>query len=372
MVTDHHANLTRFDTGCYSPPVLAPSAFARRQMTLFDHRIRTLPVLVLMPHSRCNCRCVMCDIWKANARKQELGVDDLAPHLADLATLDVSWIVLSGGEALMHANLFTLCRALRDATAGRDLRITLLSTGLLLPKHAQDVVREIDEVIVSLDGTPEVHDAIRNIPRAFDKLARGVEALRAQCPDFPITARCVLQRRNVHVLGGIIETARDTLGLDRLSFLTADVSSEAFNRAEGWEVEQKDDVGLAADQAEDFTQRVDETLVSHADAFASGFVAESPERMRGLAQYFRACAGLDSFPPIRCNAPWTSAVIETDGTIRPCFFHPGYGNLGDGRFEQVINSPDAIGWRRQLDMATDETCQRCVCTLHLSPWQRVG
>ena len=27
-------------------------------------RLTRLPILVLEPHSRCNCRCVMCDIWK--------------------------------------------------------------------------------------------------------------------------------------------------------------------------------------------------------------------------------------------------------------------------------------------------------------------
>src|SRR5580658_8413997 len=36
----------------------AAGSFAR------DHVIRELPVLVILPHSRCNCRCVMCDIWQ--------------------------------------------------------------------------------------------------------------------------------------------------------------------------------------------------------------------------------------------------------------------------------------------------------------------
>jgi len=315
---------------------------------------------------------MMCDIWKANARKQELSVDDLAPHLDDLAKLDVSWIVLSGGEALMHPNLFTLCRALRTAIDRRDLRITLLSTGLLLPTHAEAIAREIDEVIVSLDGVPETHDAIRNIPRAFAKLSRGVAALRQRSPGYPITARCVLQRRNALELAGIIDTARDVLALDSLSFLTADVSSTAFNRAEGWDDERVDDVGLSAAQAESFSVVVEDTLTSHAEAFTSGFVVESPTRMRALAQYFRACADQDSFPPVRCNAPWTSAVIETDGTVRPCFFHPGYGNLRDRPLEQLLNSAEAIDWRRQLDMKTNKTCQRCVCTLHLTPWQRLS
>src|SRR3712207_8082535 len=34
-----------------------------------------------------------------------------------------------------------------------------------------------DDVIVSLDGPREIHDQIRRIPRAFDRLAEGVAAL---------------------------------------------------------------------------------------------------------------------------------------------------------------------------------------------------
>ena len=56
-----------------------PIDIAKRQLTLTTHRIHTLPVVVLMPHSRCNCRCVMCDIWKANRNGTELSHDDLAP-----------------------------------------------------------------------------------------------------------------------------------------------------------------------------------------------------------------------------------------------------------------------------------------------------
>jgi hypothetical protein len=32
----------------------------------------------------------------------------------------------------------------------------------------------------------------------------------------------------------------------------------------------------------------------------------------------------------RCNAPWVSAVVETDGAVRPCFFQQAIGNLADG------------------------------------------
>src|SRR5260370_14982 len=111
---------------------------AKRQLTLKTHRIYALPLVVMMPHSACNCRCVMCDIWMANRNKRELSRNDLAPHLPSMRRLGAKHVVLSGGEALMHSNLWTLCDLLREAGVAR---ITLLSTGLLLERRAAEVVR---------------------------------------------------------------------------------------------------------------------------------------------------------------------------------------------------------------------------------------
>jgi MoaA/NifB/PqqE/SkfB family radical SAM enzyme len=115
---------------------------AQHAWAALTHRVQRMPVLVLMPHGACNCRCVMCDIWKANATAGTLGEADLAPHVDAMRRLGVRWVTLSGGEALMHENLWRLCRMLRDAGVRR---ITLLSTGLLLERHAADVVARCDK-----------------------------------------------------------------------------------------------------------------------------------------------------------------------------------------------------------------------------------
>src|SRR5215204_5109115 len=97
-------------------------------LTQVTDKIHTLPVLVMMPHSRCNCRCVMCDIWKANHEKKELSAEEIERHLDAFQQLRIREVVLSGGEALMHPNLWKLCQLLhRNKT-----KVTLLSTGLLL------------------------------------------------------------------------------------------------------------------------------------------------------------------------------------------------------------------------------------------------
>ena len=154
---------------------VSPAEYVRRRLSLATHRLASLPVLVLMPHGGCNCRCVMCDIWQANAAGIRLSVEQIDAHLTSFDQLRVRWVVLSGGEALLHPNLWTLCSRFKE----RGIRITLLSTGLLLAREAANVVRWCDDVIVSLDGPPAVHDAIRRVPRAYAKLAAGVAALHA-------------------------------------------------------------------------------------------------------------------------------------------------------------------------------------------------
>src|SRR5205085_1498683 len=112
-----------------------------------------LPILILYPHSRCNCRCVMCDIWKTTDAR-EITAADLDRHLEGIESLGVRWVVFSGGEPLMHSDLFRLCARLRLLR----IRLTILSTGLLLEQHAQSITEHLDEVIVSLDGPREIHD----------------------------------------------------------------------------------------------------------------------------------------------------------------------------------------------------------------------
>ncbi|MGH7451506.1 MAG: SPASM domain-containing protein, partial [bacterium] len=86
---------------------------------------------------------------------------------------------------------------------------------------------------------------------------------------------------------------------------------------------------------------------------------------RRLPQYFAAINGMGDFPENHCNAPWVSTVIEADGTVRPCFFHRPLGNIHVRPLEAILNSDEAMAFRRQLDMKTDPICRQCVCTLYL-------
>lgn len=337
-----------------------PLAALKRLLNFSTHRIYNLPVLVMMPHSRCNCRCVMCDIWKANHEKKEISASTLRQHIRSFKELGVREIVFSGGEALMHSNLWEFAALLR----AEDIKLTLLSTGLLLARNAKLVVENLSGVIVSLDGSRTIHDEIRQVPNAFDRLVEGVRSLKAVDQSFPVTARCVLQKGNYADLPNIIIAARET-GLDQISFLSADVSSGAFNRHDPWSQQKVSDISLSADETEAFAGIVEKTFTDFSKEYQSKFIAESPDKMRRLVQYYRAVNASANFPEPVCNAPWVSAVIESDGTVLPCFFHKPYGSIYDNDFLSVINSPGAVSFRKNLKMSQDETCKRCVCSLKL-------
>jgi Fe-coproporphyrin III synthase len=324
--------------------------------------ITHLPILILFPHSRCNCRCLMCDIWREK-RKDELSADDVQHWLPEWRALGVERVVLSGGEALLHSHLWDFCAPLKEAGIG----ITLLSTGILLTRDAAELVRWCDDVVVSLDGPREVHDHIRNLPRAYDKLAEGVAAVRNADPRVAVTGRCTVQRANFRELRATVRASHE-LGLERISFLAADVSSEAFNRPGGWEAERASGVSLGPGDLPLLAAELAALEREHAADFASGFIAESAEKLhRRLYLYFAALvSGGGDFPAVECNAPWVSSVVEADGTVRPCFFQPPLGNLREGRtFTEILNGPAAVAWRRGLDMERDAICRRCVCSLSL-------
>jgi MoaA/NifB/PqqE/SkfB family radical SAM enzyme len=309
----------------------------------------------------------MCDIWKGNGNTQQLTEADVRDLLNSLKKLGTRQVVMSGGEALMNPNLFRLCDILR----AEGMKITILSTGLLLSRYAADVVTRTDEVIVSLDGSEAVHNAIRRIPNAYRKLAEGVRAVKALDPAFAVSARCVIQRGNFADWPHIIEAARE-IGLDAISFLPADVSSEAFNRPEPWADDHTEAVQLDRQELPQLQAILELLITNYQSDFATGFIVEAPAKLRRIYDYYAAFHGLAEFPSVRCNAPWVSTVVEADGTVRPCFFHEAVGNIRETPLPDLLNSPEAINFRQNLDMDTDPVCQKCVCSLNLRPTVKVN
>jgi Fe-coproporphyrin III synthase len=318
--------------------------------------VTKLPILLIEAHSRCNCRCEMCDIWKSTDTR-EFSLAQLEAQLPSIEQLGTRWVVFTGGEPLMHSNLFELCAPLRS----RGIQVSVLSTGLLFERYAAQIAENIDSVVVSLDGPPELHDSIRQTPGGFDRIARGVEAIHARNAAFPISARSVVQRRNHDVLTQTSQAAKG-LCLQSISFLAADLTSTAFNRATPWPILRQHEIAPAAEELPTLDQQLEALM-------RDPFVVDTPAHLARIAQHFRAYLGLSKRASPRCNAPWVSALLNADGSVQPCFFHPEIGSLraagADDGLAQVLASPKATQFRDFLDVASNPICQHCVCSLQI-------
>jgi MoaA/NifB/PqqE/SkfB family radical SAM enzyme len=300
----------------------------------------------------------MCDIWKREKHEQ-VKVADLARHRTSLRNLGVRHVVLSGGEPLLHNDLHALCSFFRQ----ENISLTLLTTGMLLLKRANDVSTLFDDVIVSIDGPRAIHDGIRRVNGAFDVIARGVAAVQEKNPGFEIACRSTVQKANHRHLRATV-TAAKMLGFTSISFLAADLTSEAFNRPLVWPGERQSEIALTAQEAAALEDEMEALIEEHDHDIRSRYIVESPDKLRRISRRFREHLGeLSPQAPI-CNAPWVSAVIEVDGSVRPCFFHRPVGSVASSTLEEVVNGETARHFRQSLKVSENPTCKRCVCSLN--------
>ena len=318
-----------------------------------------LPLVLFAPTARCNSRCVSCDWWRADG-KSDLTLDEIREIAAELPRFGTRAVVFTGGEPLVRPDVMEVA----DIFRGQGLSLQLLTSGLALLRLAVPIAARFDSVTISLDGhTAHLYREIRGVD-GLGVIADGVRKLREIAPRISVRARSTLHRLNFRFVSDLIAKSRE-LGLDQISFLAADVSSDAFNLAPGG-LEQADTprnrLLLAPDDVVAFEAVIESVIRTHAREFAEGRISPGPEGLRRLVQYYRAHLGDGAFPPVDCNAPWMSVVIEANGAVRPCFFHPSVGNIRERPLAEILRQA-MPPFRRGLTVAQNPTCQRCVCTM---------
>jgi MoaA/NifB/PqqE/SkfB family radical SAM enzyme len=341
-----------------SEETVRDAAIESRGAEALSHRLRHIPILLLHVHENCNCRCVMCDIWQRESGR-EIDLKWLESQRSAIGRLGVKQVVLTGGEPLLYSNFEKLCTFLKSC----GIRITLLTTGLLLTKRAETVAGLIDEVIVSLDGPEDVHDRVRRVRGAFRLMRDGIRAVRHHRPTIPFHARSTIQKMNHGRLRETIAAAH-TLSLDSISFLAADATSQAFNRELVWPGERQRQIVLTQVEVQELENEIEALIVENVFDIETRFILESREKLRGISRRFREQLGEFAPRAPLCNAPWVSAVVEVGGAVRPCFFHEKIGDASLMPLDQAINSAKGLTFRASLDVENNPTCQRCVCSLN--------
>ena len=289
----------------------------------------------------------------------------VARLLPSLTRLDTQVVLLSGGEPLLNPEWAAIAQRLREA----GLKVWLLTSGLALAKHARRVAELFDAVTVSLDGTNgETYANIRGLD-AFDKVCEGIRAAADQ--GLAPVIRVTLQRGNFQQLPAFVDLARG-LGAQRISFLAVDVANpHAFGRTDDF----VSDLALRREELPLLEAILTSLLRDHAEDFHSGFIAESPQKLRRILQYFAAVQGAAAYPQVRCNAPEFSAVIGATGRVQPCFFIQGPpdarlsadGSAAQPNLEQALNRGDMADLRSVIRAGARAECRTCVCSMWRDP-----
>ena len=323
-----------------------------------DQSLRSLPLVTLHLTDRCNSRCVSCDYWRHG--RDDVTLAAVSKLLPDLRKLHTQTVLISGGEPLVHPQWAQIAELLSE----QGLTLWLVTSGLSLARHAIRAAGLFDSITVSVDGTtPEMYAAIRGL-NAFDNVCNGIR--RAVAAHAGVSIRVTVQRANYHALPAFVDLARE-LGVHEISFLAADVSNAfAFGRAGDF----SSDLALRPQDLPALDAILDAMEHDHREAFQSGFIAESPQKLRRLRHYFAAVCGLNAFPATHCNAPEFSAVIGATGHISPCFFIAGPPTTTTTTMHglsHALNTGDMTSLRREIRNGHRKECSTCVCSLWRDP-----
>jgi MoaA/NifB/PqqE/SkfB family radical SAM enzyme len=283
-----------------------------------------------------------------------MNLDAVTRLLPDLLRLNTQLVLISGGEPLLNPEWAAIAQLLR----AQGHRVWLLTSGLSLAKHALRAAQLFDAITVSLDGTiPATYAAIRGLD-AFDKVCEGIRA--AADAGAEVSVRVTLQRANYRELREFVGLAH-RLGTHQISFLPVDVANpHAFGRTDDFGA----DVALLQEDLPIFEQLLHSLERDYAGDFHSGFIAESPLKLRRIHQYFAAIQGAAAYPAVRCNAPEFSAVIDAKGNVQPCFFISGSGaSAASGDLAGPLNSHAMRALRGSIQAGERLECKTCVCSM---------
>ena len=131
------------------------------------------PVVIWNLIRRCNLTCKHCYTSSADIDfPGELTTSEIYRVMDDLKAFKVPVLILSGGEPLLHPDIFNISRRAKDM----GFYVALSSNGTKISANNIDEIAAIDYqyIGVSLDGIKDTHDRFRRVKGSFDEALNGI------------------------------------------------------------------------------------------------------------------------------------------------------------------------------------------------------
>lgn len=181
----------------------------------------------LLISSRCNSRCLMCNVWKLslqipNIVEQEVTFEEYKRLFAELSEMGVKTIAISGGEPTMRMDIIDI---IREAKCKNFYTFMVTNGSLINKKLARDLISSgLDALEFSIDSpVPEIHDRIRGVQGFWKKAIKGIKLINQlkkemQSKKPNITITYVINKLNYHLIYEMMNL-KEMLECDYITFI---------------------------------------------------------------------------------------------------------------------------------------------------------
>lgn len=301
----------------------------------------SLDVLYIELTNNCNFNCIHCG--NENGKSKDLGFGIVKKLLEEFNESNGKKLILTGGEPLLHQKIEDIL----SLTSSHGYNTKLSTNAYLLNYPEFDFVLDHNLGFrLSLDGTCEVHNEIRNSSKAYNSMISAMKKISKKGRQ--IIIRTTVMRKNKDCIVDMLSE------LDRLT-KEEDIKVYSINI---WPIRC---IGKA------------DTNLTLTSKEYKHFLENLNEGTRSLKPLFRIIAG-PTFGmelefkggPIQSNEIYTCDILNTslhiayNGDAYPCsFIHYPLGNVSETSIKDVFLSEKALEFKQKLLDKCNHGCERC-------------
>ncbi len=326
--------------------------------------------------NKCNLRCKMCAQWGESGYNfdrpgkvlntevplsiYEKLIDDVTPHKP--------FFYIWGGEPFLYKPIMDVLTYLKK----NRLTTTIVTNGIKLQENAAELVNmNLDGLLISLDGTEEIHNKIRGWDNCFQHLLTGIEELNKH------------KKKNKTILPYLvflITVSKDNYNsLDKIFKICEQLNADAVICYYSWFTNEE--IGKA--HTEFMEKHLDTTptawngyLLSlddidikalqgkvekiHSTQWDFQYLFLPDLEINQIPTYYNNPA--ETFNYKQCVAPWLITEIMPNGDVVTCRDYSDYvtGNISTESISDIWNNEKYQKFRKVLkDESLLPICSRC-------------
>lgn len=164
------------------------------------------PVVIWNLIRRCNLTCKHCYTTSTDINfPNELSTAEIYTVMDDLKAFKVPVLILSGGEPLLHPDIFDISRHAKNM----GFYVALSTNGTKISADNIDEIASINYqyIGVSLDGIKDTHDQFRRVKGSFDQALHGIQLCLEK--DIKVGLRFTLTQDNAQDFPALLQLMDD-------------------------------------------------------------------------------------------------------------------------------------------------------------------